>query len=102
MGNWLELRLEQPGANRDGIGAWVEVQVGKTTLRRELTVGGGHAGGQLGWTHFGVGGARRAQVRVQWPDGEVGPWLSANTNQFVVVERAGKDVRSWLPAPDAH
>ena len=25
------------------------------SIERELTVGGGHAGGQLGWTHFGLG-----------------------------------------------
>ncbi len=29
--------------------------------RREVTVGGGHAGGQLGWIHFGLGPATRAR-----------------------------------------
>ena len=43
--------------------------------RRELTIGGGHVGGQLGWIHVGLGSATGAQVRVQWPDGETGPWL---------------------------
>ena len=32
-----------------------------TTQRRELTVGGGHVGGELGWIHFGLGPARDAQ-----------------------------------------
>ena len=41
------------------IGAWIEVTVGETTLRREVTVGGGHAGGQLGWIHFGLGDGRQ-------------------------------------------
>jgi hypothetical protein len=95
MGNWLGIRLTQSGPNRDAIGAWIEVQVGKMTLRRELTVGGGHAGGQLGWTHFGLGVARAAQVRVQWPDGEVGPWLPVNANQFTVVERGANEARPW-------
>ena len=36
-------------------------------------VGGGHGGGQLGWTHLGLGDAATAEVRVIWPDGEVGP-----------------------------
>ena len=43
-----------------------------STLRRELNVGGGHAGGQLGWAHFGLGPANAAEVRVLWPDGEHG------------------------------
>jgi hypothetical protein len=88
MGNWLAIRLAQAGANRDAIGAWIEVQLGETTLRRELTIGGGHAGGQLGWAHFGLGGAGAAQVRIQWPDGEVGPWQRLMANQFVNIERS--------------
>jgi enediyne biosynthesis protein E4 len=87
MGNWLGVRLTQSGPNRDAIGAWLEVQVGKMTMRRELTIGGGHAGGQLGWTHFGLGAARTAQIRVQWPDGELGPWLTVKANQFAVIDR---------------
>jgi enediyne biosynthesis protein E4 len=85
MGNWLGLRLVEPGANRDAIGAWVEVQVGSKVMRRELTVGGGHASGELGWIHFGLGPSRTAQVRVQWPDGEVGAWRQVDANQYLVL-----------------
>jgi hypothetical protein len=95
MGNWLAVRLDQAGPNRDAIGAWIELQIGKTIIRRELTIGGGHAGGQLGWTHFGLGQSRGAQVRVQWPDGEVGPWLPTGPNQFVVLERGARQVLPW-------
>jgi hypothetical protein len=94
MGNWLGIRLTQSAPNRDAIGAWIEVQVGKTAMRRELTIGGGHAGGQLGWIHFGLGQAHAAQVRVQWPDGDVGPWLPVNANQFVVIEQGASQARS--------
>ena len=45
-----------------------------SVMRREVTVGGGHAGGELGWQHFGLGPASSADVRVTWPDGTVGPW----------------------------
>jgi hypothetical protein len=48
MGNWLSIRPNQAGPNRDAIGAWIEVKVGETTMRRELVIGGDHAGGQLG------------------------------------------------------
>ncbi len=53
MGGWLALRVTEPGGNRDAIGAWIEVQVGDAVQRRELTIGGGHISGQLGWTHLG-------------------------------------------------
>ena len=94
--NWLGIRAEQPGRNRDAIGAWLEVQVGKTALRRELTVGGGHAGGQLGWTHFGLGPAADVQVRVLWPDGDVGAWQTVRANQFITIERGQSQPRVWI------
>ena len=99
LGNWLELRLRQPGPNRDAIGAWIEVRLGTLTMRRELTIGGGHSGGQLGWSHFGLGGARTAQVRVQWPDGELGPWLDVAANTFATLDRATAHATLWQPAP---
>ena len=95
MGDWLAIGLDQPGPNRDAIGSWIEVQAGERTLRREVTVGGGHAGGQLGWVHFGLGSADTAQVRVQWPDGEQGPWQDVAANQFAVIERGSSEVRPW-------
>ncbi|HXG40127.1 MAG TPA: FG-GAP-like repeat-containing protein, partial [Candidatus Limnocylindrales bacterium] len=96
-GNWLALRLRQTGPNRDAIGAWLEVRAGERTVRRELTVGGGHAGGQLGWLHVGLGPAERADVRVQWPDGTWGPWQTAAANGFVIVERDAPAPRRWRP-----
>ena len=87
MGNWLGLRLSGAGGNRDAIGAWIEVQVGSKIMRRELVVGGGHASGELGWTHFGLGPSRSAQVRVLWPDGEIGAWRQVEANQYLVIAR---------------
>jgi len=98
MGSWLAIRLSQPGQNRDAIGAWIEVRVGDSTIRRELTVGGGHIGGQLGWTHVGLGPSGEAQVRVMWPDGEAGPWMRAAADQFIEIERGATEVRPWRPS----
>jgi hypothetical protein len=81
-GNWVQIALGMPGANRDAIGAWIELRGPDGRIRhREVTAGGGHAGGVLGWHHFGLGEATEAEVRVLWPDGTEGPWhrLSANT-----------------------
>jgi hypothetical protein len=99
MGNWIALRLEENGANRDAIGAWVEVKAAERTISREVTVGGGHAGGQLGWIHFGLGEADRASITVRWPDGEVGQAIEVEANGFVVVERGATEPRPWQPVP---
>ncbi len=100
MGHWAALRLQQPGPNRDAIGAWISVKIGERVIDRELTVGGGHEGGQLGWTHFGLGPSQTAEVQVQWPDGEVGPWQSLPADGFAVIERGADAVRPWTPGAD--
>jgi hypothetical protein len=87
MGHWLAVDLAQDGPNRDAIGAYVAVRAGGAELEREVTVGGGHASGQLVPIHFGLGAATTAEVRVTWPDGEVGPWLPVESDHVVRVER---------------
>ncbi len=83
MGNWLSIRLTQPGANRDAIGAWISVKLGDTTMQRELTVGGGHIGGQLGWSHFGLGTS----------NARAGPRAVAGRRDRTVDERDAEPVR---------
>lgn len=99
LGHWAAVRLRQDGPNRDAIGAWVELRVGDRVVTREITVGGGHASGQLGWIHLGLGPAERAELRVQWPDGEVGPWLPIDADTFAIVERDAPAPVPWSPAP---
>ena len=86
-GNWLQISLEQGAPNRNAIGAWIEVSVGDRILSREVTVGGGHAGGTLGPAHFGLGNAERVQVRVIWPDGETSGWSDHPANRRVKIMR---------------
>jgi enediyne biosynthesis protein E4 len=97
LGNWLAVTLSEPGPNADAIGSWVEVRVGDRVMRRELTIGGGHASGQLGWIHFGLGQAGGAEVRVLWPGGETGPWLHVNANGFVMLRRGASEALRWSP-----
>jgi hypothetical protein len=98
MGHWLQLRLQQAGGNRDAVGAWVEVDLGAVSggrvIRQELTVGGGHASGHSGWTHFGLGGAEQIKLRVLWPQGEWGAWQSLNADGFYVVDKE-RGARAW-------
>ncbi|MGQ0567417.1 MAG: CRTAC1 family protein [Gemmobacter sp.] len=91
------LMLAQPGANRDAIGAWVEVRTGDAVQRREITVGGGHAGGQLGWRHFGLDTADRAEVRVIWPDGTEGAWYPVAAGTRIIVS-PGAVPEDWVAA----
>jgi enediyne biosynthesis protein E4 len=99
LGNWAAVRLHQEGVNPDAVGAWVEVRAGDRTVDRQLTVGGGHAGGQLGWLHLGLGDEDAAEIRVQWPDGETGPWQEIEAGSHVIVERGASAPRTWHP-PD--
>ncbi len=94
VGSWLQLRLDHPGANRDGIGAWVEMKAGDRLIRREITAGGGHASGHLGWRHFGLGGADAAEVRVIWPDGNTGDWQAVAADGFYTL-RPGAMPEVW-------
>lgn len=87
MGNWLAVELAQDGPNIDAVGAWIEVGSAGRTIAREVTIGGGHAGGQLGPSHFGLGLAKDARIRVHWPDGERSAWLDTRVNRRVRIER---------------
>ncbi len=98
MGNWIAVRLEQPAPNVDAVGAWVEVRTGDRTTLREVTVGGGHGSGKRGWIHAGLGGAGEAEVRVRWPDGELGPWMTVDAGRFVEIERGATEATPWTPA----
>jgi len=97
LGGWLALRLAQPAPNVDAVGAWVEVRTADGVQKRQLTVGGGHAGGQLGWMHWGLGAAESAEVRVTWPDGEVGEWQQVAVQQFATIERGVGSPQMWVP-----
>jgi hypothetical protein len=90
MGHWLQLRLKQSDGNRDAIGAWIEVDLGGKVIRQELTIGGGHASGMLGWMHFGLGDAKDVKMRVQWPHGPWSDWQTvAADNSYIVAKDAG-------------
>jgi hypothetical protein len=95
FGSWLAIRLRQPAPNVDAIGAIIEVRIGDVTARREIVVGGGHAGGELGWRHFGLGPNDGADVRVTWPGAAPSAWQHVAGNQFVTIDRADDVARTW-------
>jgi hypothetical protein len=96
-GHWLAARVHQPGPNTDAIGGWLQVKVGDRIIERELTIGGGHAGGKLGWWHTGLGDATSAQVRVQWPNGDTSAWMPVDADSFVTLERGTDQPTRFVP-----
>lgn len=78
----------------------MELRSNNSTISTEITIGGGHAGGELGPVHFGLGRAETVELRVIWPDGEQSRWMSTEANQTVVVERGDGGVSTLYPLQD--
>ncbi|MFM8857176.1 MAG: CRTAC1 family protein, partial [Actinomycetota bacterium] len=87
VGNWVAVTVSQPAPNTMAIGSWVEVRANGRTQTREVTVGGGHASGEAGSVHFGLGGATQVEIRVTYPDGTSGPWMTVDANASYDVQR---------------
>ena len=97
MGNWLQIELQQKGANRDAIGALISIKSGNNNRTRRVRIGGGHASGSLGFIHVGLGVAERAMIRIKWPDGSWSSPYRVFANQFVVIERDDAIAKYWFP-----
>lgn len=95
-GHWLAVQLAKEAPNVQAIGAWVEVRTPDGVQRREITAGGGHASGRLGWWHFGLGPHGAADLRVIWPGGAEGPWQRLEAGVHYRL-RPGAEPEAWRP-----
>ncbi len=86
-GNWLQIEARQPAPNIFAIGGHIEVRAKGQNWVQELTIGGGHAGGQMTAAHFGLGTNNRAEVRVIWPDQSLSPWQEVSSNQRLMINK---------------
>lgn len=100
MGNWIKIELDNGAINRDAIGAKISVKTGNLTQNKTIQIGGGHASGQLGFNHFGLGVAERATIRVQWPNGDWSHPYKVFANNHVIIERDSPSANYWYPAED--
>lgn len=83
-GHWLSLDLRMAGPNTRSVGAFAELRLPDgRVLTQERTVGGGHASGEMGPLHFGLGAATQAEVRVIWPDGSVSDWAVVQADRHL-------------------
>ena len=99
MGNFLRIELNNGEVNPNAVGAVVTVKTGNVIQTRTVEVGGGHASGQSGFLHFGLGVAERAEVRIKWPGGDRSKPYRVFSNNFVVIEKGQDEARYWY-APE--
>ena len=96
LANFAEIELDNGKINPFGVGARINIRIGTKTLVQTVQVGGGHASGRLGATHFGLGVNERAVVRVQWPDGEWSQPYRIFANEHVVIQRGATSAKYWF------
>ncbi|WP_420412614.1 CRTAC1 family protein [Roseibium sp.] len=98
LGNWLAIDVRQPGKpNRRAVGAKISVKTGNRTVVKDIQIGAGHASGQLGFVHFGLGVVERANVRIKWPDGDWSHGYRVFANSHVIIDRGAEKARFWYP-----
>jgi enediyne biosynthesis protein E4 len=87
--HWVQIRLQQDGGNRDGLGAWIGVERAKQpTLWRRIRTDGSYlsAGDVRG--HFGLGSsASVGGVVVRWPDGTRERWGQLEADRVTTLRR---------------
>ena len=85
-GNWLLVDVQGAAPNTRAVGGFLELRSGTRMVTREITVGGGHAGGSAVMHHFGLGTAETVEIRMLWPDGRVDEWQIVKVNQILTVK----------------
>jgi hypothetical protein len=87
--HWLQVRLDQAGGNRFGVGAWIAVErSGRPTLFRRVRTDGSYLSASDMRVHFGLGGTSAIDaVAVQWPDGHRERWVAVAGDRAVTLRR---------------
>lgn len=99
--HFMSVRLEGQTANRDGIGARVELTIGEhdqTKLIKTLRAGEGFLGQSTKWLHFGLGNNERvAKLVVRWPGGDVEEIADLQADRHYRIVEGQAAARLWLP-----
>lgn len=85
-GNWLACRLEGKKSNRMGIGARLTIELGGKKLLRHCATDGSYLSASDVRVHVGLGEAKTATVRVQWPSGKNSVHTDLPANQTVTLK----------------
>ncbi len=87
--HWLAVRLVDGGANKDAIGAWIELEAAGRTQRRQVMPTRSYLSQSERTVHFGLGDSDKIDaLRVVWPDGAVQPVEPPAVDRVLVVRRS--------------
>lgn len=85
---WIRLKLAGKAANRDAVGAWVNVRIGTKTLRRQVMPTRGFLSQSELPLTFGLGEAEGVDdVTVLWPGGSSQTVRNVPINKLTVIEQ---------------
>ena len=85
----MQIRLQQDGGNREGLGAWIGVERAKQpTLWRRVRTDGSYLSAGDVRAHFGLGSSASASgVIVRWPDGTRERWARLDADRVTTLRR---------------
>jgi enediyne biosynthesis protein E4 len=93
--NWITIKTESPGKNRDALGAQVKVTSGDLVQLKEVHSGGSYISQSDTRLHFGLGARTKVDsIEIRWPSGggtEVVKDVPAD--QFIVIREGMGIVR---------
>lgn len=87
--HWLRVKLVGDGreSNRDAIGAWVDVHLGKTTLSRQVMPTRSYLSQVEAPLTFGLGDAQAIdKIEIRWPDGKTEEKSGVSIDRMVTFE----------------
>ncbi|MEM6804831.1 MAG: VCBS repeat-containing protein [Bacteroidota bacterium] len=85
-GNYLQIQIEGPHANPQGIGTRIEALLGDTLLLRELYTTRGYLSAIDPLIHLGIADKPSVdELRVKWPDGSVQTLSNIRANQRIRI-----------------
>lgn len=98
-GNWLKIKLVGEPAqktNRDAIGARIIVTT-KTGMQlwREIHGGGGYLSLYPKQQHFGLGKQEKADIKIEWPNGESSTFNDVAVNKSYFISQNDKIIKNF-------
>jgi len=96
--NWVTIKLEQAGPNRDALGARVKVVAGNLVQWSEVRSGGSYLSVSDIRLHFGLEQQKRVDlIEVRWPGGRVEQFRDLPVNRFLTISEGRSIIKDEPP-----